>query len=260
MIVDIDAGNTRSKWQAHSDGAVIASGAVASAGQQLIAAIEAAGVQSPTRVRIASVRDNETLAELQASIKTQWHIIAELATTTARACGIINSYAQPHTMGIDRWLAVLAAARLVGMIDPAQPDTVLKSAPAFCVIDAGSAITLDFVAADGVHRGGYIAPGYQLQLQALLSGTGRIDVDTQQSSQQLAPANNTADAVLAGVLLSLCGLITSGLNRFADSADTVAAPTVLITGGDALRLQPHLDFASRYEPDLVLQGLSLLLP
>ena len=256
MILDIDAGNTRIKWRVHqgdkhpaSDVAV--GGIETLTDANLLDTIEQAIATDATiqRVRIASVRDSERLGALTAEMNKRWQVRAEFAETTAQACGVQNSYSLPETMGVDRWCGVIAAAHL--------PAVSISNAP-FCVIDAGSALTLDFVDAQGVHQGGHIAPGYAMQLQSLLGGTDRVFVSEASTQNALQAADNTGDAVLSGVLLSMTGLIETALRRF--TAEMGGGVAVIITGGDAELLQKHLSIDMQHEPDLVLDGLAHLLP
>ncbi len=256
MILDIDAGNTRIKWRAHSGGRPSADesavgGIETLADDSLLDNIEQAIAADATikRVRIASVRNSERLDALTAEMDKRWRVRAEFAATSAQACGVQNSYALPETMGVDRWCAVIAAAHL---------STVSISNTPFCVIDAGSALTLDFVNAQGAHQGGHIVPGYAMQLQSLLGGTDRVFINNAPAQIALQAADNTGDAVLSGVLLSMTGLIEAALRRF--TAEMGGSVVVIITGGDAELLQQHLPIVMQHEPDLVLDGLAHLMP
>ena len=253
MILDIDVGNTRIKWRALQGGKPIAAGVGALDEMALLDTIEQVILSKGAdplikRVRIASVRESEQLNTLTAHILDKWQVTAEFAETTSSACGLQNSYALPATMGVDRWCGIIAAAHL---------SSVSVSNVPFCVIDAGSALTLDFVNTQGVHQGGHIAPGYAMQLASLLGGTDKVFVDAA-SEQSLRPADNTGDAVLSGVLLGMTGLIESTLQVFVAGAEDGVA--VIITGGDAELLQKHLSISLQHEPDLVLNGLAQLLP
>ena len=274
MILDIDAGNTRSKWRVIDGDTVISKGVFIGSDQDLLAAVESAlsgsGVASSmARVRIASVRDNDALTNFVALAQSRWGIKPEFAKTTVSAGGLTNSYAMPQTMGVDRWCAAVAAAQ--------QADITLTR-QAFCVIDAGSALTVECVDGNGIHCGGYIAPGFAMQLNSLLSGTDRVFVDDASVDQAITPANNTNDAVLHGVLLGMCALTESAVAAFSKQVE--ATVQVYITGGDGMRLQrqliqrqvlsvrdlsassqtTELPISIHYDADLVLNGLAILLP
>lgn len=259
MILDIDAGNSRTKWRVLKDDAIFVRGISVGSDKELLESIDQAiASESSTaldvkrlfkRVRVASVRDAEKLSALASEIQSRWQLEPKFAATSASACGVKNSYQEPQTMGVDRWCAMVGAANLAGR------------SQSFCVIDAGSAITLDLVDAQGVHLGGHIAPGFALQLHSLLSGTDRIFVDGTAQQMQLTPADNTSDAVLSGVLLTLCGMIEKVIQDFNQQTATTNGPLKLfITGGDAVLLQHHLSLETHYIADLVLDGLGFLLP
>lgn len=256
MIVDIDAGNTRSKWRLSDSDTVIASGASHGGDNELVSQIEtAANSASINRVRIASVRGGDSIAQC---ISRAWSIAPEVAQTQASSCGIKNSYAVPQTMGVDRWCAILAAAQHVGL--GSQFADAGKSTPVsdgVCIVDAGSAVTIDFVAASGQHLGGYIAPGFRMQVNALLQGTGKIDLEKQALVETPEPANNTSDAVLSGVLVNMLGLIERSVRAFERDGQRLA---IIITGGDAEMLQSRLALQTDHQPDLVLDGIGLLVP
>lgn len=262
MILDIDAGNSRTKWRILKDDAIFVRGISVGSDKELLESIDQALASDSStaldvkrlfkRVRVASVRDAEKLSALASEIQSRWQLQAEFAATSASACGVKNSYQQPQTMGVDRWCAMVGAASLAALD---------KNCQAFCVVDAGSAMTLDLVDAQGVHLGGHIAPGFALQLHSLLSGTDRIFVDGAAQQMQLTPADNTSDAVLTGVLLTLCGMVEKVIQDFNQQAANTDAPLKLfITGGDAALLQHHLSLETHHIADLVLDGLDLLLP
>jgi len=159
-------------------------------------------------------------------------------TTAAEDLGLVNSYEEPQRMGVDRWLA-MAGARGQG------------EGP-FCVVDAGTAITVDQVDGDGRHLGGWIVPGPALAAGALFTGTARIP-------QELADAApswgcSTAECVAAGMDQALRGLgqriVAAGMELHG------AAIPILGTGGDGERLLQWLGPDAKLAPDLVLEGLA----
>lgn len=153
--------------------------------------------------------------------------------STARAGGVTNSYADPTRLGVDRLLACVAAhERFPG-------ESVLLA-------DAGTALTLDMVAADGQHEGGLIAPGVTTMRDA-------IRADTEVRADDLAPradmlGRSTDSAVGQGTLHAALALL--------ERTRAVQAPArLLLTGGEAALLAPHLDRAWERAPALVLEGL-----
>jgi type III pantothenate kinase len=148
-------------------------------------------------------------------------------------------------LGIDRWLAVQPVWRELGA--------------AFCVVDCGSAITLDVVDEGGVHRGGWIAPGLETAHAGLLARAPVLARPRSDVQGDLGPATDTAQAIERGLLLQQAGLVALALRQVRRLAGCADAELVL-TGGDAARLQlqsvPELA-AARIEPDLVLRGLAM---
>ena len=141
-------------------------------------------------------------------------------------------------MGVDRWLAMLAArARHRGRI---------------CVVDVGSALTIDLVAADGAHEGGYIIPGPALMERALLLDTNRVRFD-ESIDYALSPGNSTAEAVRHGIAIAQAGAVALALEKAA--AD---APALYFCGGAGDMLMELLDRGGTSVPDLVFEGLELM--
>ena len=120
-------------------------------------------------------------------------------------------------------------------------------------LDAGTALTLDYVSGNGVHLGGSIAPGLNLMLDSLTRNTARLYLDRVQPTNGIA--TNTASAISTGCIDALIGGIERALNNF--SATQNEQPQWLITGGGAAQIMELCQVKFRHVPDLVLQGLAL---
>lgn len=171
----------------------------------------------------------------------------------------------PRSLGIDRLLSAFAATRIVGKL---PPDS------GWVVIDAGSAITVDWVDSDGCFRGGAIMPGLRLQAKSLATGTDALpEIDWQADQDVCLPGTNTADAIFGGILVGAAGAIDAVARRYrklsvsdADrgrSQEPVTARTpvsncVVLTGGDAPALSRHLKYPHRLVENLVCHGLLTL--
>lgn len=155
------------------------------------------------------------------------------------ALDVHNAYTEPARLGVDRWAAMVAAYRMTG-------KTV-------CVVDCGTAITLDVVDATGRHLGGVIAPGLGMMKKGLLGTANIAHVDGDFSGLL---ATNTSDGVSAGCLHAAAGLVDRLVARLA--LDIQSGLTCLLTGGDAQRLAPCLATSCRVVDDLVLLGIALL--
>ncbi len=245
MILEFDIGNTSLKWRLLDiDSAVVTRGSISSVG--LLPEIQAS-VASATRVRVSSVAADEVLGAVQAWALSFLGLEVAVAKTEAAFAGLVNSYAEPERMGVDRWLAMLAA-----YVPRKQP---------VLVIDAGTALTLDFVDADGQHRGGYILPGRSLSQDALLRETSRVRF-AEASVVLPLPGCSTAEAVRNGALFALVAAAEAGIRQARSFWGGDFA--VVLTGGDGEAMRDHLGAVSgevcEFIPDLVFNGLGIALP
>jgi type III pantothenate kinase len=230
LILQLDIGNTRIKWRLVEGADIVNGGAIVRSGGLDLPPL----AQVPGQVWVASVAGEE----LEALLKQEFSgVDVWFARTVERACGVRNSYTQPHRMGVDRWLAMLAAWNQAG-------DSV-------CVVDAGSALTIDFVSARGTHLGGYILPGLDSMERALLSDTDRVRF-ADAARDSLAPGQSTEETVYNGLLLSQAGAVALALDRL----DHVGK--IYFSGGNGAVLRAALDRGGQHAPDLVLDGLALL--
>ncbi len=141
-------------------------------------------------------------------------------------------------------------------------DRLLCAAAAFArlkqacvVIDAGTAITIDFVDGEGTYCGGVIAPGAQMQLNALHAHTDALPAVTFALPENEPFGKDTKEAMLQGVFFGIRGLVQRMIERYADTLGTF--PLVVATGGDAALILENEDFVDRVVPDLVLMGISI---
>lgn len=242
-VLDIDVGNTRCKWRlSGSDRMQAVSGSCGLHDLQHAIA-PAKGVPSPQRIRVSSVRADAVTGTLRQWAREHFGIEPEFAVTERTRDGLTNSYAEPERLGVDRWLAMLAGWS--------------EHRAAICVVDCGSAITLDLVDDTGMHRGGYITPGLVMMRESLLRDTARVRFDDSPDAMNTSPGRDTARAVFHGTFVAAVGAVERGCRiMLAMCADA----RVLITGGDASAIGAELCFRAEQRPDLVLDGLALALP
>jgi type III pantothenate kinase len=235
--LQIDLGNSRLKWRLLHDGQVEATGALPGPGAEraLLPRLEAA----PDAVEVASVASEALNRDLESEVMRHWGLRVWFAASEAECRGLRNSYAEPGRLGVDRWLAMLAAWT--------------AARRRVCVVDAGSALTIDLVAADGRHEGGYILPGDALMQAALLRDTQRVRFESAVDAS-LQPGTSTAEAVCHGAALAHCGAVRLAL---AQAAADGGPPQLVLTGGGGARLAEWLSEAACYRRDLVFDGLSL---
>jgi len=158
------------------------------------------------------------------------------ARTQAACAGMRIAYADPQRLGVDRFLALLAAHA--------------RAPQAWLVVGVGTALTIDLLDADGRHHGGRIAPSPTLMREALhqrapqLPSSGGAAVDF---------ADNTTDALASGCEGAALALVADSRERAAQRLGI--APQVLLHGGGAQALAPRLADAVQ-APALVLEGLA----
>jgi type III pantothenate kinase len=242
LIFEIDVGNSRVKWRiVDAEGATNVFGVEAGFVENLI---EDHQDKKFERVRISSVRSATTNLRLSQDVQSRLGVKPEFAQSVKYCGGVVNAYVQPEKLGVDRWMAMLAGRKLVGE-------------QAFVVVDAGSALTMDFVDERGWHSGGYIVPGLLLQLDCLSRGTA-IPMNKGQFWPELVPGRDTYSAIRSGILSMVCSWIYSEIGAL-----SVNRTKLLITGGDASVLSCELlkkGLRFDHVPDLVLDGLRVALP
>lgn len=246
MILDIDVGNTAVKWRLSEQG-VASRPAQRIALGQLDQLSQGLSGESVTDVRISCVAADSVKQKLTGWVQDNWGIRARFAQTEKYFDGLTVCYQNPARLGVDRWLAMLAARR--------------RQAGGQCIIDCGSAITVDLVSAAGQHLGGYIVPGLQMMRGVLLGATGQIRMDTQQPDYQMAWGQDTDEAVNFGIFRTSVSFIESILLELQQSGQ---ADSIYMTGGDAQCIRQVLALRQKQAlilvPDLVLDGLAVALP
>lgn len=139
-------------------------------------------------------------------------------------------------------------------------DRLLNAAAAFAavqqaciVVDAGTAVTVDFVDGEGTFHGGAIAPGAGMQLRALHRDTDMLPELTFRRPSTEPFGRSTAEAMLIGVHHGIRGMVWKIVERYAEAYG--AFPMVVATGGDAEALFEDDELVDRIVPDLALRGI-----
>jgi type III pantothenate kinase len=150
---------------------------------------------------------------------------------------------EPQNVGADRALNVIAAHA--------------KHEGELIVVDFGTATTFDVVSATGAYTGGIIAPGINLSLDALVSAAAklpRIAIEVPESASVIG--RTTESQMLIGIYWGYVAMIEGLIERIKRELGRPA--TVVTTGGLATLFDKHTDVFDAIEPDLTIQGLSLL--
>lgn len=154
----------------------------------------------------------------------------------------IMGYNSPETLGKDR-IAVVAGA------------SYLKPATNLLIIDAGTAITYDFIDSNGYYHGGNIAPGIDLRLKSLHLFTGKLPM-VQAKSEFALLGKNTESAILNGVLNGIIFEINGYIHALKIKYPELSA---FLTGGSTFYFDRKLKSAIFVEKNLVLIGLNRIL-
>jgi type III pantothenate kinase len=237
MILLLDAGTTRVKWAWLEYLEIAPAGAVAhdATHRSWQREIEADG-HTPSRIVVANVAGPAFAAALTLWSRDHFAVEPEFILATEHAHGVTNGYLRPSALGVDRWLGLIAAWRSA----PRRPTLIVAG---------GTALTVDALDGEGRHRGGLILPGVQML------GDARAALEVP------APAVTAGLPPLAGmpsdpVPFTLAGLAERACREFARQLG--AEPRVLLTGGDARHLAPHLTGPVEAASDLVLTGLAIV--
>ncbi|WP_053979682.1 type III pantothenate kinase [Marinagarivorans algicola] len=238
-VIDVDIGNTYIKWRQGLAGPV---------DRQLTASLLTIGwqchAQQVTRVRVASVADDKVNETFNRQVMKRWAITPEFAVVTHHVAGVKPCYTDLRRLGVDRWLAMVAA---------------FSSLNGACVVvSAGSALTADWLDERGQHLGGLIAPGRQRLVASLHRDLARVlhSADLPALEQRNGLGQNTESCSAAGVRVLLSGFMAEVINRN-------TAP-IWLAGGDtdAMLSVCHDKDKHRVKTvnNMVLDGLAIALP
>jgi type III pantothenate kinase len=187
----------------------------------------------PQRIWLASVAGTRTEA-LRKAIERHWQCQLVNIQTPSQHGRWRNSYAQPHSLGVDRFLGMLGAL------------SIAAQSTAQIVVLAGTALTIDVLAQSGAHLGGLIVPGPSLMRTSLNHGTAQLPLV---ATSALDLGRSTQAAIAAGSTLACAALI-----------DKIAAQLpqaqLCLCGGAAQELRGALiSTHANYRDDLIMLGL-----
>jgi len=240
-VLLVDLGNTNLKWASWTAAAL---GPVRSAPHREKSASDLldecwSALPTPERVLVANVAGPALAEALDEWASAHWHRAPEPIRSAATLLGVTNGYREPGQLGIDRLLAMAAAHRRLGA--------------AVCVVDCGTAITIDAVAATGHHLGGLILPGFAMMRQAIEQGTAIPRTGASAALELLA--RDTATAVESGPVYAVAALIERVMARLGSDG---SVPALVLTGSGAARLAPVLEIGFEPMEHLVIEALALL--
>ena len=121
------------------------------------------------------------------------------------------------------------------------------------IVDAGTAITVDFVDGEGTFHGGAIAPGVRMMLRAMHEQTSALPMVESLDELTEAFGRDTPQAMTLGALEFARGGVHRLIERYAGAFG--AYPQIIATGGDAARLFRSDEVIEHVVPDLQLMGI-----
>ena len=155
---------------------------------------------------------------------------------------IENGYETPQTLGLDRLAAAVAANAL-------YPNSNVL------IVDFGTAITVDYVSADGTYRGGVISPGMRMRFQALHRFTARLPLCRETDEERLY-GTTTTSCIEQGVMNGIAFEIEGYIERFRQENREIC---IIFTGGAAKNFAKRIKNAIFANCELVFSGLNRIL-
>ena len=236
-ILAIDAGNTRIKWGwADAQRWVRQSWVPSSEAATLATAL--AGLPVPERIVVSNVAGSAVREHIAAAL-APFRIEPLWIQSRAQQCGISSGYGDPAQLGSDRWAALIGAWHLF-------------NGP--CVVaNAGTTMTVDALSGEGLFLGGVIVPGIELMRAALARSTAQLGLEEGRFTYF---PDRTADAIMSGAINALAGSIERMVRFMAETGE--GAALVVVSGGAAALLAPHLNVRCEVVDNLVLEGLACI--
>lgn len=232
MNLYLDIGNTKIKW--YWEGLAFGAEIYAKKTSGELIALIANKHPKVEEIYCSTVVNNQVITEVLAELENLYQTPVtypkvEFQTELLEVCS--TNYI---TLGVDRWLAMLAARKLY----PQQE---------FVLVTLGTAATLDHVAQNGKHLGGLIQPGLVTALRSLQANTC-LDFQLGLEFKSTKPACDTNSAIFSGIAALYQGYLDNLAAKFTNSK-------LILTGGDAEVLMPLLESNWDLQPGLVIKGL-----
>ena len=228
-LLVIDAGNTRIKWGVHNGHMWRSSGTHATA--------ESGSLVIPAASR--AIASNVAGPTVEADLRTACARVGaslQVISSQPSQLGVTTCYRDAAQLGSDRWAALIAAHH--------------EGRGHKLVVNAGTALTIDALDADGHFLGGVIVPGPTLMRRSLDRGTAGLRLTEGVFADF---PGSTPDAITTGALLAGTGAVM----RMAEAMRARGCPPerIILSGGAAAEIAPHLPFEVALRENLVLDGL-----
>lgn len=243
-VLELDAGNSRLKWRLLDKGQITSHGFLANSEDwqcELPGLLDQIGQVDSARASIVSGDDRFAL--LSAAVNKHFNVPLLKAEVKEQCRGVRIAYSG---LGVDRWLALLAAHHVVGHKGMERSNKI--------VVSCGTAITIDLLSGSGNHLGGYIAPGVGLMKRMLHSKTAQLPM-VEADALTIRPGTSSAECINNGILAMTVAMINAQQIQY-KAAGGKECP-VYLTGGDAALIQPYIQSECYHYPSLVMDGLAL---
>jgi type III pantothenate kinase len=253
MLLAIDAGNTNLVFALIDSGRIrtrwrIATDPRRTADEYAVWLHQLIELEGFTRADVTDVLIStvvpRALHNLQVLAAKYFHVEALIAGRAPLEWGIELDVVAPATVGADRVVNAIAAHA--------------AHAGDLIIVDFGTATTFDWVDGSGAYKGGIIAPGINLSLDALVSAAAKLPRIAIEAPAANAPVigRTTEEQMQSGIFWGYIAMIEGLVARMQRE---IGAPTrVISTGGLAVLFDSHTSVFDAIEPDLTLQGLALL--
>ena len=240
MQLLFDIGNTRIKWACYYDGEIQSSGSFNAVDNRKSVLDEAfSGSDKPDSIWISNVGSATVLDVVIDWCEGIYELKPNVIKISKSFQGINNNYQSQESLGVDRWVAAIGARLVVPLGD-------------VIIIDAGTAVTIDWLSHNDVFEGGVILPGFSLMHDSLIRNTAGIKSEFSQSQKIIG--RTTEECVNSGVSYGLVGAIERIVREIQQGI--AQDSTILLTGGSALLIDAMSNFNMIVQQDLVLLGVA----
>lgn len=236
MIVLIDIGNTRTKYCIVKDGNTNPQEAISNS--SFSTDFLDANFKAATRLIVASVSEQQLTEDLSSWCHRR-KINYQRVVSEAKRNNVITAYQVPTQLGIDRWLTLIGAAEIF------PNKNVL-------IIDAGTATTVDLLAANGQHQGGWILAGINTLITSILATTTQVQANDKEQ-ESVAFGKNTSENVHNAAWAATVGAVNLAISQAQQYGFVV--DEVIFTGGNGATLSTLIACRSKVIEGLVFTGL-----
>jgi type III pantothenate kinase len=241
-------GNSSLKWATVSEGVLSETGLLTYDDLESQLTSQWQLLAAPEAIMVSCVAHEQKWAIVSRCAQALWNLIPRRIVSSGKEHGVVNAYRQPETLGSDRWMALVAAHELYDR--------------GVCIVDCGTALTIDLLNADGQHLGGVIVPGAHMMQSSLHINTATLP---ESALNQSAISNDqywgqdTQSGIITGSWLAQAGAVQQVYQQYARQSDK---PVCVLCGGGASILAGYVQKAigrkPELEPDLVIKGLAVI--